>query len=89
MKKSISFLLIMIMLLVSSALAEPQLSAVFADDVTLTAGEGGWFVEFETSEGGKMAMELLSADPGLEQPENRPVLEKVRHMFADTPDIFN
>ena len=64
MKKSISFLLIMIMLLVSSALAEPQLSAVFADDVTLTAGEGGWFVEFETSEGGKMAMELLSGETG-------------------------
>ena len=35
------------------------------------------------------AVELLRADPGLEQPENRSVLEKVRHMFADTPDIFN
>ena len=35
------------------------------------------------------AVELLRADPGLEQPENKPVLEKVRHMFADTPDIFN
>ena len=29
------------------------------------------------------------ADPTLSQPENRPVLERVRTLFADTPDIFN
>ena len=62
MKKSIFLLLIMTLLLVPSALSEPQLSSVFADDVTLTAGEDGWFVEFEASEGGKMAMELLSGE---------------------------
>ena len=64
MKKSIFLLLIMTLLLVPSALSEPQLSSVFADDVTLTAGEDGWFVEFEASEGGKMAMELLSGETG-------------------------
>jgi len=37
----------------------------------------------------RSAGKLLSADPGLDRPENRPVFEKVRHMFADTPDIFN
>ena len=35
------------------------------------------------------ALKLLSADPRLEQQENRGVLRKVRRMFADTPDIFN
>jgi ATP-dependent DNA helicase RecG len=35
------------------------------------------------------ANRLLAADPELTQTENRPVLERVRHMFADTPDIFN
>lgn len=32
---------------------------------------------------------LLQSDPGLTRPENRPVLERVRRLFADTPDIFN
>ena len=35
------------------------------------------------------AAKLLSDDPGLEKPENRSVFHRVRHMFADTPDIFN
>ena len=35
------------------------------------------------------ARRLLMADPTLSQPENRPVLERVRTLFADTPDIFN
>jgi len=35
------------------------------------------------------AQSLLSADPRLEQPENRPVLTRVRQLFSDTPDIFN
>ena len=35
------------------------------------------------------ALTLLADDPGLEKPENRGVLLKVRQMFADTPDIFN
>ena len=35
------------------------------------------------------ARSLLQSDPGLSRPENRPVLERVRRLFADTPDIFN
>ena len=41
------------------------------------------------SEAQKSARRLLMADPTLSQPENRPVLERVRTLFADTPDIFN
>ena len=35
------------------------------------------------------ARALLERDPRLAQPENRPVWERVRQLFADTPDIFN
>ena len=35
------------------------------------------------------AQRLLMADPTLSQPENRPVREQVRRLFAETPDIFN
>ena len=35
------------------------------------------------------ARQLLQNDPTLSRPENRPVLDRVRQMFADTPDIFN
>jgi ATP-dependent DNA helicase RecG len=35
------------------------------------------------------AQKLLEEDPDLQSPENRPVRERVREMFADTPDIFN
>ena len=35
------------------------------------------------------ARALLARDPGLTAPENSPVLERVRRLFADTPDIFN
>ena len=31
----------------------------------------------------------VETDPRLEQPENRPVLTRVRQLFSDTPDIFN
>ena len=41
------------------------------------------------SEAQESARRLLMADPTLSQPENRPVLERVRTLFADTPDIFN
>ena len=41
------------------------------------------------SEAQDSARRLLMADPTLSQPENRPVLERVRTLFADTPDIFN
>ncbi len=35
------------------------------------------------------ANQLLTQDPALTSPDNRPVLQRVRNMFADTPDIFN
>ncbi len=41
------------------------------------------------NEAQEAARRLLGEDPGLSLPENRPVLERVRRMFADTPDIFN
>ena len=41
------------------------------------------------SEAQEAANRLLTLDPQLVQPENRPVLDRVRHLFADTPDIFN
>ncbi len=41
------------------------------------------------SEAQEAARSLLERDPQLAGPENRPVWERVRQLFADTPDIFN
>ena len=41
------------------------------------------------SQAQEAARRLLEEDPQLTQPENRPVLERVRQLFAETPDIFN
>ena len=41
------------------------------------------------SEAQQAAGLLLEEDPVLARPENRPVLARVRRLFADTPDIFN
>ena len=41
------------------------------------------------SEAQQAARDLLSADPRLTLGENRPVLERVRALFSDTPDILN
>ncbi|MGI5962131.1 MAG: ATP-dependent DNA helicase RecG [Lawsonibacter sp.] len=35
------------------------------------------------------AQNLLHEDPTLSQIQNQPVLERIRRLFADTPDIFN
>ncbi|MCI5563858.1 MAG: ATP-dependent DNA helicase RecG [Intestinimonas massiliensis] len=35
------------------------------------------------------AASLLSADPDLSRPEHRPLLEKVRRLFQENPDMFN
>ena len=35
------------------------------------------------------AEDLLTADPTLSKPENRRVLEQVKRLFAENPDIFN
>jgi len=41
------------------------------------------------NEAQEAARQLLEADPDLTAPEDRPVLDRVRQLFADTPDIFN
>ena len=41
------------------------------------------------SQAQEAARTLLDQDPRLTRPENRPVWERVRRLFADTPDIFN
>ena len=41
------------------------------------------------SQAQEAARALLEQDPQLSDPENRPVWERVRQLFADTPDIFN
>ncbi len=41
------------------------------------------------SEAQQAARTLLEKDPRLTRSENRPVWERVRRLFADTPDIFN
>ena len=43
----------------AGALAAPALSGVIASDSTLTAGQDGWHIEFDTTEGGALAMQLL------------------------------
>ena len=35
------------------------------------------------------AAEVLTSDPGLTEPEHRPLLEKVRRLFEEDPDRFN
>ena len=41
------------------------------------------------SQAQEAAQRLLREDPQLTKSEHRPVLERVRRLFADTPDIFN
>ena len=41
------------------------------------------------SQAQEAARRLLREDPGLSRPEDRPVLDRVRRLFSDTPDIFN
>ncbi|MBQ2991858.1 MAG: L,D-transpeptidase family protein [Clostridia bacterium] len=65
MKKSVLFLVsALLMLLCLPALAQPQLTGVFADDVVLVSGQDGWYFDFSTTEGGRLGMQLLSAETG-------------------------
>ena len=41
------------------------------------------------SQAQRAARELLERDPALSRPESRVVLERVRVLFTETPDIFN
>ena len=66
MKKSIFSLLLALCLglVAGCALAAPQLSSVFADDIALVSGQPGWYIEFDVSEGGTLALALLSGETG-------------------------
>ena len=66
MKKSIFSLLLALCLglIAGCALAAPQLSSVFADDIALVSGQPGWYIEFDVSEGGTLALALLSGETG-------------------------
>jgi len=65
MKKRIFILLLALSLtLYGTACAAPVLSGVFADDVALISGQDGWYFNFTTSEGGTLAMQLLSGETG-------------------------
>ncbi len=63
MKKTIIFLLAMA-LLPAMALAAPTLSGVYADDAALVLGQDGWYFSFTASEGGVLALQLLSGETG-------------------------
>lgn len=41
------------------------------------------------SQAQEAARTLLEEDPRLTKPENAPVLQRVKDLFAETPDIFN
>lgn len=65
MKKQILTLLTALFLLAASqALAAPELSGVLADDVQLISGQDGWYFDFSTTEGGTLAMQLMSGETG-------------------------
>ena len=64
MKKRICILLAMLSLSAACAQAAPQLSGVFADDAALVAGQDGWYFDFQASESGVIAMQLLSGETG-------------------------
>ncbi|MBR4040539.1 MAG: L,D-transpeptidase [Clostridia bacterium] len=64
MKKHLCILLILVCLLPACALAAPQLSGVIPGDATLVSGQDGWYFDFYASEGGTLAMQLLSGETG-------------------------
>ena len=65
MKRRIFIILLMLFAAAfATASAAPQLSGVFADDVALISGQDGWYFNFTTSEGGTLAMQLLSGETG-------------------------
>ena len=65
MKKHILILLILVCLLPAYALAAPELTGVVPGDASLVSGVDGWYFDFSASEGGTLAMELLSGETGV------------------------
>lgn len=64
MIKRIFPIMLCLMCLCAGAMAAPQLGGVFASDVQLVIGQDGWYFDFNTSEGGSMALQLLSGETG-------------------------
>ena len=65
MKKRILILLLALMTAAASAaLAAPALDGVFAGDSALVSGQDGWYFDFTASEGGTLALQLLSGETG-------------------------
>ena len=63
MKKTI-FLLLCMMLTASCAMAAPQLGQVFPDGTNVIIGQSGWGFLFDSTEGGALALQLLSGETG-------------------------
>jgi len=64
MKKIICLLLGLMCLAPAAGFAAPELSGVLSGDATLVSGKDGWYFDFTTSEGGTLALQLLSAETG-------------------------
>lgn len=64
MKRRMFILLLALSMAAACAYAEPQLSGVFAGDAALVAGQDGWYFDFQASENGTLAMQLLSGETG-------------------------
>ena len=64
MKKYLGALLIGLCLLPALALAAPALDGVLSSDASLVSGADGWYFDFAASEGGTLAMQLLSGETG-------------------------
>ena len=50
--------------LCAGALAAPELGGVLASDAQLISGQPGWYFDFSLTEGGTLAMQLLSGETG-------------------------
>ena len=64
MKKHLCIALALACLLPAFALAAPQLTGVLSADASLISGQDGWYFDFNASEGGMLAMQLLSGETG-------------------------
>ncbi|MBQ4264462.1 MAG: L,D-transpeptidase family protein [Clostridia bacterium] len=64
MKKHICLLLSALCLMPALALAAPELSGVLPGDAALVSGAEGWYFDFAASEGGTLALQLLSGETG-------------------------
>ena len=64
MKRIIGWICLALLMTASSAMAAPVLEDVSASDGQLIIGQDGWSVSFSATEGGTLAMQLLSGETG-------------------------